>query len=163
MYLFIVIGHTGQGKSQWTKDFCKNSGKNTYVLDINNEYRGLAGIYPAAHLEPKKFISECMQLKNTNCIFEEATGYFKGNLGTKINQLIIAKRHAQNNYLFLFHSINSVPPQIMEIADFIVLFKTGDEIKTVHKKYTRLFPYFMDLRNKPKFSKHIFKPIADLK
>lgn len=163
MYLFLVIGHTGQGKSYWTKNFCKNNGKKTYVLDVNNEHKN-NGFFIANHLEPKRFIQECAQLKNVNCIFEEATGYFKGNLGTQINKLIIAKRHAQNNYLFLFHSINSVPPQIMEIADFIVLFKTGDEYKTIEKKYPRCLPYFIRLKkpNHPKQTPEIFKPIADL-
>jgi hypothetical protein len=80
--------------------------------------------------------------------------FFQGMTGEQMRKLIFSKAHTGNVYVLVFHSINSVPPRIMEATDFVVLFKTNDEINTVEKKYPRLLKPFQQLQN-TKDGKHI--------
>lgn len=154
MYCTLVIAHTGQGKSTFVKNAIK--GKPNYVFDVNNEY---IDFNPAPHLEKNQFIDECMNFTDTFCVFEEATGFFRGSLSSNIDRMLVQKRHSRNRYFFLFHSIESVPPQIYRLSNYVVLFKTLDNAKNVERKYSRLLPYFLKLQKSPDHSKHIIKLI----
>ena len=139
MYLIPVIGHTGQGKTVWTKKFIE--GKRQYIFDVNNEYKDLPLdniISPKMRnisLDKEHFVRVCMQLNNTNCVVEDATGFLRGKIESDFSKMLAAKRHKGNNYILLFHSINRVPPEIMEMANYVTLFKTNDNIDTVEKKF----------------------------
>ncbi len=156
MYSFMIIGMTGQGKSLFTKNLIKD--KQSYVFDVNNEYKGIASEVNTS-CDENNFISECEKKQNTYCVFEEATGFFNGKIPVRLKKLIIGKRHSGNNYLFLFHSIQDAPPALVRLCNFVVLFKTNDERKTVEKKYEKLYQPFIKLMNAPKYSKLIIKLI----
>jgi len=137
MNLILIIGHTGQGKSTWVKNFLK--GRKAYVFDVNNEYPE----HPRdTNLDAKKFVSQCLMMQGTNIVFEDATGFFDGRQADETKRLIVQKRHARNNLLFLFHSITDIPPAIARLANYVVLFSTLDEPKTVERKYRMLYTFF---------------------
>lgn len=139
MFTILVVGMTGQGKSQWVKNYLK--GVKSFVFDINNEYGGLASeryLIDAKGKDETGFINECFNKTGTVCVFEEATGFFEGKTGKELRRLLINKRHTKNNYIFIFHSLSSVPPRIMQMANFLVLFKTGDEAYQVESKFPSL-------------------------
>jgi ABC-type sugar transport system ATPase subunit len=159
MNLILVVGHTGQGKTPWVSKAMRNGYKpnpnnankcvqivsndslRQYVFDINNEY-----LYPedSGEVKPqmrnidgdvKKFLDTCKNLKKTNIIFEDATGFFRGKQSAQLIRLIVAKMHSGNNFILLFHSVNRVPPELMELANLLVLFRTVDNLETVEKKF----------------------------
>lgn len=156
MYAFMIIGMTGQGKSKFVKDLIH--GKKSYVFDVNKEYQGISTEQNNT-CDEKNFIIECGKRKNTYCVFEEATGFFNGKIPSDLKKLIIGKRHSGNVYLFLFHSIQDAPPGLVRLCNYVVLFKTNDESKTVEKKYEKLFQPFLKLRSAPIHSKLIIKLI----
>jgi len=174
MNLYVIIGAPGMGKSPFVRKLIGERNR-CFVFDIANEYglrtkyngqtpvnlsnnwNELRSRYTGDNM--KQFIDLCSKKRNTICIFEEATGFFQGMIGKETTRLIINRYHTGNTYAFLFHSINSVPPRIMEIANFVVLFKTNDETETVYRKYSRLGAAFDDLQDKPHGTKHIIQMI----
>jgi hypothetical protein len=172
MFMYMVIGGPGQGKSPFVRSLIGEMNR-CLVFDVQNEY-GARTKYPGqkpvnltnnnADLRSryiggdlKKFVELCMNKRNTICVFEEATGFFQGIIGRETTRLIINRYHTGNVYVFLFHSINSVPPRLMELSSIVVLFRTNDETEKVYRKYSRLGPYFDDLQTKPNGSKTIIQ------
>lgn len=160
MHLITIIGGTGSGKSPFVQEYIK--GRKCFVFDVQNEY-GQRTKYPGqkplnlsnnihserarmVELDEMKFISFCSLKKNTVCVFEEAMGFFEGRTSKPLRRLMLSKVHTGNVYLFVFHSISSVPPRLMQMTDYIVLFRTGDEFKDVQNKYSKLSQPFLDLR-----------------
>lgn len=165
MYLILIIGHTGQGKSTWMQKFIQ--GKRKYIFDVNNEYKNLPEdnrILPEMRnrdMNMKKFLENCAVVRNTNICFEDATGFFRGKQSAELSRLMVSKRHTGNNFLFLFHSINRVPPELMEMSNYIILFKTNDNIDIVENKFKNpeLSQAFLKLQ---KMKKHSFIEIKTI-
>lgn len=168
MFVILVIGGAQQGKTPFIKDYCKDS--NVLINDVQNEY-GNRTKYPGQipygltennnlprsryiGMDVDQFIRICGFKKNTICVFEEATLFFQGITQRAMRKLIFSKAHSGNVYVLAFHSINSVPPRIMEGTDYVVLFKTNDEVSTVERKYKNLLSSFNTLR-KAKNGSHI--------
>lgn len=171
MNTFIIMGAPGSGKTPFVRSMIED--KKCLVFDIQNEYGSRVkyeGQTPMnipintrlersryVGFDVKEFINICLTKHETICVFEEATAFFEGKTGQLTRRLLINRYHTRNVYLFLFHSINRVPPGIMEMSNYAVLFKTNDETDTVQRKYSRLLKYFIDLQDKPPGEKHIIK------
>lgn len=153
-YVACIIGMRGQGKSTFIKNMIE--GQPNYVFDFQQEYNEFNH---APHIDRDLFIKECMSYTDTFCIFEEATGFFSGRISADTDRMILSARHSNNRYIFCFHSITSVPPRIMNMLNFVVLFKTADEPSAVKRKYSRLYKPFLILQQKPRFSKLIIRVI----
>jgi hypothetical protein len=162
MYCFAFIGMTGTGKTFHVKKYIQNK-KSVFVFDVNNEYH-----FPANNPEFLKsrdtilnmsdFLKECHLKRNTVCIFEDATGFFKGRVASSMTRLLQGKRHTGNTYILLFHSIRNVPPDIRIFLDFITLFKTNDNIYDFNKRFPGLIPSYYKLKSsKNLHSKFIIK------
>jgi hypothetical protein len=161
MNTYLIIGAPGMGKSPFVREMI-GTDKRCCVFDIANEYGqrtkypgmkplGLSDVPGAPRfrytgVDLMKFIDLCSQRRNSICIFEEATGFLQGKLQLKVTQLIINRYHTGNSYVFIFHSINSVPPRIMEMCNTVVLFKTNDEDYTVLNKYRKIHPLYAELQ-----------------
>lgn len=159
MYCIIDIGMTGQGKSHFAKSYIQD--RKCYVFDVNNEYDLPLHGERSKNIscDEKDFIKNCYLKKETICVFEEATGFFEGKTSKELRRLIVNKRHTKNVYIFLFHSISSVPPRLLQFANFVVLFKTLDEDYQVLNKYPSLHEYYVKLKTLPHQSKFIIKTI----
>lgn len=149
MYCYLVVGMTGQGKSHFTKKMI--TGKNCFVFDVQNEYNDLSGDWRQARardtsLDEKAFVAKCKQKLNSVLVFEEATGFFEGKLDKDVRRVVLSKRHTQNVPVFCFHSISAIPPRLMQLANYVVLFKTGDEPYQVYDKFPSLYPYYVKVR-----------------
>jgi hypothetical protein len=170
MNMYIVIGAPGEGKTP----FCKKmiGGADTgvapnrcLIFDINNEYgpkTKYAGQHPfnisvntrearSRYIgdDIEQFIKIAMGKQNTVVVMEEATAFFEGKTSKMTRRMIINRYHTRNVYMFLFHSINAVPPRIMEITNYVALFKTNDEHDNVYRKYSRIGPHFDALQSQP--------------
>lgn len=172
--LITVIGGAHQGKSYYTKQQLLNPDINCFVFDIQNAYGetstkegdlilNLPLDYkePRARFygEPSEFIALALKRKNTIIVLEEATAFFEGKTTDYTRRLMIDRYHKGNNIMFQFHSINSVPPRILEMTEIFVLFKTGDDQSNVKRKCAKLLPYFLKLQKMPDRSKLIIKNI----
>lgn len=160
MNTILVIGAAGQGKSPIIQKLIAD--KRCFVFDIQNEYgnRTKYGGQTPINLSTNinefrsryvgtnmdEFLDLCAKKRDTMCVFEEATAFFQGRTEKKMLRHLISKRHTGNTSLLVFHSINSVPPRHMEMSNYIILFKTLDEMDNVYRKYSRLAPYFTDLQ-----------------
>jgi GTPase SAR1 family protein len=139
MYLILFVGGAGQGKTSMVKKLIQD--KNQYVFDINNEYQHLPKDIPISSqmrnvdADIPRFVKNCSIIKNTNIVFEDATGFLQGRQSKGMSRLMAAKRHSNNNYMILFHSINRVPPEIMEMANYLFLYKTNDNPEQVQRKF----------------------------
>ena len=161
---YCLIGGTGEGKSSLARKL--TDGKALCVFDVNGEWSDLPFDLNQRRCryfgDEKKFIEICVNKHNgTFCVLEEATGFFIGATGAEARKFIIGKRHpvekGGRNIIFLFHTIQSVPPFILDTADFIVLFKTGDDVSAVKKKRDKLVQPFLRLQRAPKHSKIIIQ------
>jgi len=173
MSMYIVMGAPGMGKSPFAQKMIE--GRRCLVFDVNNEY-GTRTKYPGQRAiclssdvrQPRaRFVGDditvftklAMERKESVVILEEATAFFRGRQQKLTSRMIIGRIHTGNTYVFLFHSINRVPPELMEIADIAVLFKTNDEEDTVKRKYRRLYDPYLYLRDKQSGDKLIIKMI----
>lgn len=173
MNTIILIGMTGTGKSPFIREY--SNGRNLFVFDVQNEYGSRVkyeGQQPmllsdninaprARHtaLDENLFIKQCSMKQNTVCVFEEATGFFEGRTSKEMRRLLVSKLFTRNVYILVFHSISSVPPRIMQFADYVVLFHTNDEAYQVEDKFPSLYPYFLKLKEMPKGQKLIIKTL----
>lgn len=161
MNMYVIIGAPGQGKSEFVKIAIQ--GRRCFVFDIQNEYgertkyKGQKPLYLSSNPnhERARFVGDdieafqqmCLRKKDTILVFEEATIFFEGRTGKLTRKLIVNRYHTGNVYMFLFHSINAVPPRIMEMCNYVILHKTLDEVHTVQWKYPRLLKDFLTLRD----------------
>lgn len=168
--LFAVIAATGQGKTSKIKSLTRTGG--LYVFDVQNEYRELEEDFKrpfpsrVRHIEANisDFLDNCLKIKNSNIICEEATGFFSGNIGKKAKRVFLSKRHNNNNYFLIFHSIGSVPKQIRQFIDVVILFKTIESEKEVESSFPLLLPYYNKVKtfseipkakDRPTIQKHL--------
>lgn len=173
--MYIAIGAPGEGKSEWVKKILIGPPlRKCFVYDVQNEYGSRTkykGQIPlmlsdnpnherARYINSDNiegFMLQCKQKRDTIIVFEEATIFFEGRTGKLLRSLMVNRWHTGNVYIFLFHSINSVPPRIMEMCNYIVLHRTLDENHIVQWKYGRLFHHYLDLQEMPRGSRKIIK------
>lgn len=149
MFCNIVVGMTGQGKSTFVKEMIKD--RRCFVFDVQLEYNDLVSnpnAERARHVELDEalFVEQCSRRRNTVCVFEEATGFFEGKLDKMLRRLVLSKRHTGNVFVFCFHSISAIPPRLMQLTNYVILFKTNDEPYQVEQKFPTLVPYFNQVR-----------------
>lgn len=171
MNTYIVIGAPGAGKSPFIRSLIK--GRRCLIFDVANEYGQrvkYAGqepvnlptktTFPRSRYiggKMKDFVSLVKQKTNTVCVFEEATAFLQGMLHLEVTSLIVNRLHTGNSYVFVFHSINSVPPRLLEMCSYVVLFRTNDLVLNVERKAPQLLKYFLELKKKKFGEKFIIK------
>lgn len=146
----LLIGKMGTGKSTFAKRYIRDRKK--LVFDVNNEYRDLSNDSNeqesrVIELNHKKFVVLARSKRNTCIVFEDSTGFIAGRLGEDFTQFLVEKRHTGNVSLLIFHSISSVPPRLLQLTDYVILFKTGDEWYQVIKKYPSLYEDYLKVKS----------------
>ena len=157
MKTFLIIGHTGRGKSTKVKEILAGLYCDKLIYDVNNEHntgKPLPGIGDFLTLAKKKV--------NTAIVFEEATIFFSNRgRSEEVIDLLVRKRHTNNIIILLFHSIRSVPNYIFELIDYIILFKTNDNEKLIHDKFKdneQLIEFYNAVNQSDNFFEHkLFK------
>lgn len=163
--LILIIGDTGTGKSTFAENVFIKGTQPVLIYDVNNEYPNIKLDNTGKSKQCKvnsldcdisDFIEFSKFRKNTNILFEEATGFFRFRANGEMMKRLISKRHGNNNYIFIFHSIKQVPKDLFELSNYIVLFKTKDIEKDIESKRPELLPYFRTLKaSKNKYLKTI--------
>jgi hypothetical protein len=162
--LILVIGGTGSGKTTFIKEKILKGKPECLVYDVNNEYDELdmdANAPRGRWWGAVKGFIAITPFKHNGCIvvFEEATGFFEGAATKETKQIIVGKRHSLppntggRNLIFVFHTINSVPPFLFGTANTVCLMKTNDEPHQVKRKCAKLLAPFLKLQNAPQYSR----------
>jgi hypothetical protein len=178
--LICIIGGANQGKSYFTKELIMDKKIPCFVYDYQDCFgdtstkkgdliTNLVLINDAKELHECKraryygdhntFISLSHNVRGRNIVIEEATIFLEGKTFLGMRKLMVDRYHHKNNIIIMFHSINAVPPRILEMSNTCVLFKTGDAERIIKNKYAKLLPYFQELQGTPDRSKKIIKMI----
>lgn len=149
----VVVGGTGVGKSTFIKNFIKSHLKDPrfkhLINDINNEYKSFTTFSKSGELQP--FLEHVQKIQNTMVVFEEATIYFGNNTrNAMLTRLLTLKRHSNNFYILVFHSLNDMAKNVKTHIDLLVLFKTNDLFSDVKKKLgDRWIPAYAQMKKHP--------------
>lgn len=167
----VVVANQDRGKSFWVKEFLKKfHERKNYIFDINKEYGGFVNSYKGSMGDKEMFLNSVPKKdkSNVNVVFEEATAFFsRAGVGDSgINEHIFRRFHTGNLNIFIFHSLNFIPGDILFAIDFFVIFNTNDTLEKVSKKfdaYPKVIEAFKEVQEKTRntFFNREFKTYPD--
>ena len=133
MKAILVVAQTGQGKTTFTKNLLSKVNKNRIIYDVNGEYKEF---YNKPFIDFETFLKQTKSLTNSMVVFEEATMFFSNRGNSKdMVEMLVRKRHTNNFYILLFHSLRAIPTYILDLCNYLVLFKTNDNPALVESKF----------------------------
>lgn len=154
MLLTCIVGCTGEGKSEVAKAMAKRA-QYLCAWDVQGEY----GLSYDMRASPKRFalnprehaIKDFIEITRVSegytFLCEEMTGYFRnGRLPENFVKEILSKRHSKNSFILIFHTLNSIPPELWGFCDVLIMFKTEDLERTVKSKYPNLHEHWLRLQ-----------------
>ena len=131
------IGRRGCGKTTMSKKLLDRRPKEMPVIiyDINAEYHD----YYAEPFEDFNIfllrISD-EKVRSTYILIEEATIFFStASNYEEMRNVLVRARHTNNIVQLNFHSFRSVPKNIYELLDYVIVFKTNDNEKSVTDRF----------------------------
>lgn len=155
---FIIVAEQDRGKTFFVKNniLKKFSKRKNYIYDINLEYNE----YPNQidYVSGKDEFLEtvpCETNTNANVIFEEASAFFSKNGSTAKGTIkhICRRFHTKNINVFIFHALDQIPTDILYYIDFIVIFRTKDnldKVQSIFKSFPEIISAFKDVQEKTK-------------
>jgi hypothetical protein len=152
MILICIAGATGTGKSTMAKKIV-NTSKHVFIYDRQNEYDGIP--YYSGQVLPRmrffgdfaEFTEIAKNVKGYTIVTEEATGIFSGRASRQFIDIVLSKRHTNNTFILIFHSIHRIPMNIYEFTDVFIMHKTNDIIDNVRKRYPNIYKSFIEVNN----------------
>lgn len=131
---FIVVGAKGHGKTSVVKNILSQvHHERRFVYDINAEYGEL---YDAPLLEIEDFKKEALTRHNSVIVYEESTIFFSNRGDDKeLKSTLVRARHQKNIVILVYHSLRSVPVYVVELANYLILKKTGDTPKRIESRF----------------------------
>jgi len=155
MKAFIIVGEQGRGKTTEAYNIIDNfKQKDLFAYDVHGHYFEKFQNRSKIKGRPKMevFLEIVSNVKNSVIVFEEATIFFS-NRGREetIIELLVNNYHSKNVILFLFHSLRSVPVEIMDFVQFIKLYHTNDRVTLINNKFKEdsgLIEVFNDVSEK---------------
>ncbi len=159
MIVHVVVGGKGFGKTTFVKSLLKKIKNNRYLIyDVAADYTEFTR---KALLPMNEFIEQARHVKNHVVVFEEATIFFSHSTNNEDMRFLLVRSRLHKNYVILvFHSLRKVPLNILDLANYVTLFKTADNEKFVEQKFNhdKLFNAFRFV-NKSE-NKHISATIS---
>lgn len=145
--IIFMVGAPQTGKTTMIKKMIKNIDKDSIgAVDLNDEFDVKIKTFDFEEL-----LDLALTTKNKTFIFEEATSYFSHNSPQKAKALLSrAMGHLKHNIIFSFHSLRSVPSQLLPYITSMyytrTIEKNGvpyplDQVKEQYKWYDREFFY----------------------
>lgn len=137
MKAILLVGEQGRGKTTEAKEIINKFGnKDLFVYDINGDYKTFPKNKIKGLPSMEQFLEICENVKNAVIVFEESTIFFGNNSrrDTIIN-LLVRNFHTKNVIVFLFHSVRSIPVNIMDFVQFIKIYHTNDRYTLIANKF----------------------------
>jgi hypothetical protein len=131
----VAVGRRRTGKTTMTKKLLSRKPLRmpVVVYDVNKEYQD---VYTDELKDFDVFLSEVVELRHTYIIIEEATIFFRSHSSfEQMINLLVRARHTGNIIQLNFHSFRSIPKNIYELLDYLIIFKTNDNAKDVKEKF----------------------------
>ncbi len=146
----LIVGARGTGKTTISKKMLSQVAPGARLIyDVNAEYMDL---YPRPFMEFDEFTSIINRARGAFILIEEST-IFLNNRGNNfdIRSALVKARHRNNTFVFVFHSLRSIPRYIFDLCDFLVLLKTGDDLESIAGKFDNdaVTQAFIDLQAAP--------------
>lgn len=134
---YIIIGRRGCGKTTLSKKLLDSRPGSMPVMiyDINNEYQKY---YPEPFEDFTIFLNKISdeRIRNHFILIEEATIFFNTQSNFyEMKNLLVRARHTGNIIQLNFHSFSSVPKGIYNLLDYVIVFKTNDNEKSVTDRF----------------------------
>lgn len=132
--VIVCAGRRKTGKTTYTKKLLKASKLPKYIYDVNKEYEEFHNKKDLERMPV--FLDKAITLEGHYMVFEEATIFFtpRGGAPEEMRHILVRARHSQSIIQLNFHSFNSMPKDIKNMADYIVVFKTNDnEIDVINR------------------------------
>lgn len=146
----IVVGGTGTGKTEKVKSLLRTVHPDArLVYDVNGEYIDL---YNKPFIEDiDVFIRTAKNVRNAVIVFEEATIFFsnKGGSDKETKSILVRKRHTNNTPIFVFHTLRSIPRDIFDLSNIVIIHKTEDTESTITDKFENpaFTEAFLEIKN----------------
>jgi len=147
----ICVGRRGCGKTTTTKSLLNTrpEGMPVIIYDVNQEY---TDYYAEPFLEFEVFLNKIAEpkIRHHYIIIEEATIFFStASNYEEMRNVLVRARHTGNIIQMNFHSFRSVPKNIYELLDYVIVFKTNDSLKSVTDKFDNpsVIKAFQDAQN----------------
>ncbi len=72
-------------------------------------------------------------VKNALIVFEDATKYIGSRLDKPVRKFVLDSKQKNLDLIFIFHSLASIPPELVRVANYLTLFKTQEGMPSLHK------------------------------
>lgn len=133
----ICIGRRGCGKTTLSKELLdkRPGAMPCIVYDVNNEYQDY---YPEPFEDFDVFLVKISdeRVRRHYILIEEATIFFNTQSNYyEMKNLLVRARHTGNIIQLNFHSFSSVPKGIYNLLDYVIVFKTNDNEKSVTDRF----------------------------
>lgn len=157
----ICIGRSGCGKTTLTKKMldARPSGMPVMVYDINNEY---FEYYPEPFEDFDIFLAKLSgeNIKHHYLIIEEATIFFSTHSNyMDMKNILVRARHTGNIIQLNFHSFSSIPKGIYNLLDYVVIFKTNDNEKSITDRFDNPEVLKAAMEARQSEDKHFYKAV----
>lgn len=139
-FAVAVVGMTGTGKTTFVSKLIKKYEKQGYtpfIFDINKEflYLTISGV-KRQDGDIDKFVTEADAREKSIITVEEATIFFTNpKRSEKLLKQLVQKRHKNNIIIYVFHSLRALPVTIRDMINYLVLFKTSDNVTLINSKF----------------------------
>jgi len=137
MNSFVVFGKSGSGKTTFVNELIKKiDSQKVFAIDFKEQIQ---------HENIKRLISiedlVAIAKKEKNAVFiiDDATGILrKGNYNylQELQYLLSTRRHDNNYYIFVFHSIYYFNNMLEPLIDFFIFFDISEKINDVEKYFS---------------------------
>lgn len=133
----ILIGRQGTGKTTVSKKFLSETPESMpkLIYDINKEY---TEYYSEPLDDFDVFLNKISDenVRHTYILIEEATIFFNTHSNfQQMKNVLVRARHTGNIIQLNFHSFSSVPKGIYNLLNYVIVFKTNDNEKSVTDRF----------------------------
>ncbi len=145
----ILVGTRGTGKTTFLKKAFEAHRKTVLVLDtfdspawqdyplVKMDQIGhlKSGVKARCFSSDTNHMMKAVEAKayNSTLIFEDATKYVGSKLTPDVKRFVLDSKQKNLDLVFVFHSLASVPSDLIRICDLITLFKTKDSLNSFIK------------------------------
>lgn len=136
--LIILVGCPGAGKTHKAKSLIEKANPDAcYLFDVNAEYgKKYKQWYTQLDGDIDEFVTHIRRVTNGIILIEDATGFLPVNSRNNLFvRCLQGRRHTNNTYILLFHSMQDIPKYILRFCNAIFIFKTLDRFDYVQKTF----------------------------
>jgi uridine kinase len=137
MNSFVIFGRSGSGKTTLVNELIKKiNAKKVYAIDFKEQIFS-ENVQRLVSVEELVSIAK----KQKNCIFiiDDATGILrKGNYNylQELQYLLSTRRHDNNYYVFVYHSIYYFNNMLEALIDFFIFFDISEKSSDIEKYFS---------------------------